>query len=196
MIDIQFNMSEFQKAAQSMGAALDQVPFALSQAMNDAVKAARRTIVFETWPRSVSVRNRSFMNATMRMEFADKRNLRVSLFETLKRGHLAEHARGGSKQARGRLAIPGTIVKRSRGAQGVPGALRPQALPNAFRKGDAIYQRDAKHGGRLKLMYVLKPSATIRKDFPAYETFAEIMGREMRRLFPEKVRAAMKTRRG
>lgn len=196
MIDVVFDMREFERAARSMDAALDQVPFALSQAMNDAVKVARREITTNTWPRSVRVRNRSFISAALRMEFADKRNLRVAIKDVLGRASLNLHAYGGTKTGRGRLAVPNTPIARQRGARGIPHDLKPRNLRNSFVRGDAIYQRVGKGVSKgLRLAYVLKSSVPIDRDVPFVQAFHDVMLREVRRSFPQRMAAAMTTRR-
>jgi hypothetical protein len=42
-------------------AAADQMPFALSRALNDAVKDAREHLIDKTWPNHVTVRDSQFI---------------------------------------------------------------------------------------------------------------------------------------
>lgn len=195
MIDVQFKYADFDRAARSMGQAVDQVPFALSQSLNRAATAARKEVVDVAWPAGKTIRNRGFMGWLMRTEFSTKANLRVKVYNREPRAFVPLHAEGGSKRPTrgGLLAIPGTIVKRARGSHGVPANLKPRNLRGAFRKGNAIFQRDGRN--RLQLMYVLKGSAQIRKDFAAHETFEAVMRSEVSRQFPIAMQAAMKTRR-
>jgi hypothetical protein len=195
VIQISLDMRDFERATQAMGAALDQVPFALSQALNDAAKTARAEIVDTVWPRSVTVRNRAFMGWMMRTDFANKNNLKVRLYNREPREFLPRQAEGGTKRPhRGRqLAIPGTIVKRSMTSRGVPPGLRPKDLPNSFRRKNAIFQRVGKSG--LRLMYVLESQASVRKSFPAYETWDHVMRSEVMRAFGPRMQRAMRTRR-
>ena len=166
-----FDFRDFERAAARMGAMADQIPFALAQSMNDASKAARREIIDTTWADHVQVRNKRFMGVALRQKFANKRNLRVEIFDNLGRASLALHEEGGSKTSKqGNLAIPSSRIGGKRTGWGVPKGMRPKVLPNSFRKGDAIYQRTgsykkatksspARDGRGLKLMYVLRPSA-------------------------------------
>lgn len=195
MIEISLNMRDFERAAKSMQAAEDQIPFALSQALNDAARVARREIVDTVWPRSVTVRNRAFMGWMMRTDFADKRKLKVRVYNREPREFLPRQAEGGTKRPRrGRqLAIPGTIVKRAMTARGVPPGLKPRDLPNSFRRKNAIFQRVGKE--HLRLMYVLDNQAHVPKRFPAYETWDRVMRSEVMRAFGPRMQAAMKTRR-
>lgn len=190
---LEIDLRSFQRAARDAGEAVDQVPYALSLALNEAVKVTRGHEVNDVWPAHVQVRNRSFIGAALRMEFASKRNLQVSIYDRLGRAHLKKHDKGGVKQAKGRLAIPDRKVRRT--GKGVTAKQRPAALPNSFRKGDAIYQRVGPRGRRLQLMYVLKPSATIKADVPFAAEFATTMRREINARFGPAMVRAMKGRR-
>jgi hypothetical protein len=195
VIEVKLDMRDFERAALSAGQALDQVPFALSQALNDAAKVARREIVDTIWPQSVTVRNRAFMGWMMRTDFADKRNLKVRLYNREPREFLPRQAEGGTKLPhRGRqLAIPGTIVKRAMTSRGVPPGLKPRDLPNSFRRKNAIFQRVGKD--RLRLMYILESQANVPKRFPAHEAWDRIMRSEVMRAFGPRMQRAMRTRR-
>jgi hypothetical protein len=195
MIDVKLNMGDFERAALNAGQALDQVPFALSQALNDAAKVARTEIVDVVWPRTMNVHNSAFMGWIMRTNFADKHNLEVSIYNREPREFLPRQAEGGTKTPhRGRqIALPSGFVNASRGSGGVPRWLRPRNVPNSFRKGDAIFQRIGKD--RLRLLYTLKGQARVPKRFPAHETWARIMRSEVMRAFGPRMQAAMRTRR-
>jgi hypothetical protein len=195
VIQISLDMRDFERATQAMGAALDQVPFALSQALNDAAKTARAEIVDTVWPRSVTVRNRAFMGWMMRTDFANKHNLKVRLYNREPREFLPRQAEGGTKRPHQgkQIAIPGTIVKRARGRGGVPSNLKPRMLPNSFKRGNAIFQRVGKE--HIRLMYVLNDQASVRKSFPAYETWDHVMRSEVMRAFGPRMQRAMRTRR-
>lgn len=198
MINLQFDMREFERRARSIAAAEDQIPFALSRTLNDAAEIARSNLIDETWPRHVQVRDRNFLRAALTTSGrrATKRNLTVEIYDKLGRAHLGLHSKGGIKQAKGRLAIPDQKVKARRGSKGVPKSLRPSALPNSFRKGDAIFQRmGGKKNPHLRLMYVLKPTANQKADVPFDIDFRSIMLREVRSRFGVRMREAMRTRR-
>lgn len=209
---LQLDLTEFERKARSIGGAIDQVPFALAGALNDALFKARDHLVNQTWPRSVTVRNPNFIRAALNVEKASKGSLKGAVVDRFGRGHLKLHARGGTKIARGHLAIPSTVVKGQRGAKGVPRRLRPGSAPNTFRKGDAIFQRvgwqpkgsgkrkrksatPATDGRRVQLLYTLKRAAQIRKDVPFIEDFNRIVLNEVRRSFPARMARAMATRR-
>ena len=186
MFEFQFDMSALERAAQQVGGALDQVPYAISLALNESVKVARKHEVDDVWPQHVEIRNRGFLGAALRTEFATKRNLRVTVYDRLGRGHLTLHESGGMKRAKGRLAIPSQQVRRT--SRGVSTRQRPAALANSFRKGDVIYQRAGPRGRKLKLMYVLKTSAQVRAEVPFTAEFDAVMRREMQARFGAAVR--------
>jgi hypothetical protein len=193
-MDLRIDFSAFERKAALIGGAVDQVPFALSRALNDAVKQTRQHLVQDVWPTAVQVRNRGFIGAALRMEFSTKHKLEVSIYDRLGRAHLALHAKGGTKQARGRLAIPTKRV--ARGASGVRRNQLPRNLKRAVVKGDMIFQATGRgKNSRLLLMYALRKAAQIRKDVPFVEQFKATMMREAAQAFPERMVAAMKSRR-
>lgn len=210
----------FADVARMMDAALDQVPYAMANAMTHAAFETRRTLVEETWPSSVTVRNPGFIRAALRVEPAKKNDLVVEIYDQLNKSvKLKLHAEGGVKTAQsGMLAVPSSLNV-TRTAHGVVAEQRPRNLVNSFRKGDRIYQRTphpismrkARKIGRrtaariamlppetkarAKLMYVLKKQTRIRNDVPFYEVFAERMTDEMAKGFQDSMIRAMSTRR-
>jgi hypothetical protein len=58
--ELSLDMSDFERFAAKLGGAIDQVPFALSTLLNEAAFKARRVLVDDLWPRSVTVRSSSF----------------------------------------------------------------------------------------------------------------------------------------
>lgn len=191
------DLREFERAAERMGGAADQIAFALSGALNDAVKIARRTLIDQTWPKHVEVRNRNFLRNALLSEFATKTNLRVAITNTGtagNRAHLKLHMTGGTKQARGRLAIPSKRVVRT--GKGVRQSQRPANLKRAVVKGNRIFQAEGKgKNSKLRLMYVLASAARQPRDVPFDSDFARVMLDEARRTFPARMAAAMRTRR-
>lgn len=198
MIDIQFDLSEFERKAKQLHAAIDQVPFALALAMTEAATITKQALV-EEWPKHVHERNRNFIGAALRVKPATKRDLSVEIYDRLGRAHLELHADGGSIEARGNFAIPvESNVKR--GAHGVPKRKRPRSLSNAFvadlhGKGPALWVRWGAKGRKLRLMYVFRRATPVPKDMPFRETFSAIMRKELRESFPAALARAMKTRR-
>lgn len=192
MFELKIDVSGFEKQAREIGGRLDQLPYALARAMNAAVKDARTVLVQSTWPKSVTVRNRSFLNAALHTEFASKHDLRVAITDARLpgRAHLGLHADGGLKQAKGRLAIPTNAVRK--GASGVVASQRPAALTRKVVKGGLIFQAVGKgKNSKLQLMYKLQSSARITADVPFRSDFADAMLNGMRTSFPQAFRRAL-----
>ena len=197
---IRFDLRDFQRVAKNLDAYADQIPFALAQAMNDGLKAAREEIIQKTWPEHVQVRNSRFMSVALRREFANKRTLRVALYDNLGRGNLLLHETGGSRKPLGTaMAVPNKAnLQPRRRAGGVPKGLRPKALPNSFKKQgkfgtEVIYQRTKK--GPLKLMYSLERSTPVKAEVPFHADFERVMRLEVARAFGPRLKAAMASRR-
>jgi hypothetical protein len=196
MIEVQFKMSEFERAAQGIGASIDQIPFAISVAMNRAAQLTRETLISETWPGHVTVRNRNFIRRALRTKFATKRDLSVAIYDDLGRAHLKEHADAGVKRARGRLAIPQPGIRRT--SRGVAASDRPkQLIAKTPKRALRITQKGIFVGvnGRLQLKYVFAGQAQIRKDVPFREDFARLMRQRTMEALPSAVERAMRTRR-
>ena len=195
MIDLLLSTSAFERWSDQINGELTQLPFALSNAMNSAAFDARNRLADETWPSHVKVRDTRFLRAALRVEKASKRNLTVAITDAAikGRGNLSLHAKGGTKQAKGRLAIPDRKVRR--GSKGVVQSQRPAALPNSFRKGDILYQRTGRKGRKLKLMFTLRPSARMKADVPFHADFKRYMLEGVQKSFPAAMARAMKPRR-
>ncbi len=198
-MSLRFDFRDFQRAAANLGAFADQIPFALSKTLNEAAAVTRKELIGDTWPKHVQVRNRAFLGAALRREFATKKSLRIAIAETgpaAGKGNLALHSEGGARRARrANLAIPSDKLKSRRTGKGVPKGMRPSVLPNSFRKGDVIYQRVGPKKRNLKLVYVLRPSVNIPAAVPFESDFARVMRREVGAAFGANMRAAMATRR-
>lgn len=199
MLNLEFNFDEIEQTALSIGAAADQIPYAMMLAMNRAADVTRNFLIQATWPNHVQQRNNSFIAAslTTRDARATKTSMAVELYDKLDRGNLQMQAKGGQRSPQrggASLAVPASNVPK--GSRGVQASLRPKNLqPTAsFRKGDVLYAKD-KRSGRLRLLYVLKPATKIPKRVPFYEDFAASMERELHRTIPLAVARAMATRR-
>lgn len=196
MLELQFDIRDFKRAALDMGAALDQVPFALSGALNNAVESARSDLIGNTWPKHVTVRKANFLNAALTTggERATKNRLRVVLYDRLGRGSLKLHAEGGTKRPlRSKLAIPTAAV--SRGASGVVSSQRPGNLSRKVVKKNLIFQASGRgKSSKLTLMYKLARVAQIKNDVPFYEDFNATMAARVRAEFPRVMARAMATR--
>lgn len=199
MFEVDFNMEAIIRATRQVGANTDQLPYTLSSVLNDAVFAARSVIVQSTWPSHVQQRNQPFISASLRVQKATKENLSAHLFDQLKRGHLKEHADGGTVVAGShRLTIPNNKeIKRT--SRGVSAGQRAQAIISSTPKkslrvtSTAIFVAE---GGRLHYKYALTRSVKIRPDVPFHEVFADVVNHTMRTSFYPRLKKAMATRRG
>jgi hypothetical protein len=194
VVKIEMDFKDLEAAALSIGAAADQVPYALALALNRSADVTRNLLIQSTWPSHVHQRNASFIAAslTTRDARASKGSLSVEIYDKLDRGHLQMQAKGGTRTPQGgsNLAVPSSGVSKT--SRGVPARLRPKNLPTAVRKGDVLYSRD--RNGRLRLLYVLKPATAIPKRVPFLEDFAQSMTVELSRTIPLAIEKAMATR--
>src|SRR5712671_1061833 len=160
MFELKFDVSAFERKAVELNAALDQVPYALSLALNQAVTNARKVLINDTWPSHVQMRNPSFLRGALRLKFSTKRDLRAEVYDALGRGNLEAHAHGGKvrpKQARVfAVPLPGAV---RRTAKGVRSSDLPRNLRNAFVTPKGVFQR--LRGGGLRKVYSFAPSVTI-----------------------------------
>ena len=194
---LRLDMREFEQAATRMGAALDQVPFALSRALNDAVRATDTRLATETWPTHVTARNKSFLKASLEPRYSTKRDLSVELFDRLGHVNLSRLETGGTKRPvkAARVAIPTARVARG-GGGAVRRNQKPAALKRKVVKGGLIFQAEGRgKNSKLRLMYKLQPGAQIKPTVPFHQDFARFMREEARRTFAERMRQAMATRR-
>lgn len=192
-------MSAFERKAREIDGAIDQVPFALANALTTAAFRTREVLITETWPGAVVVRNRNFMRAALRIEKATKRNLQVEIYDDLGRANLILHAKGGQRIAHGghRLAIPpqGSVKRTS---HGVRKGQRPRdIIASTPKRALRVTPKGIFVGknGSLHLKYVFKRAAAMHKDVPFYEDFVRIMRIEIEKAFPITMRNAMRTRR-
>jgi hypothetical protein len=202
MISLSFDFSSFERKAKEIGGAIDQIPFALANAMSSAAFKVREILIDDTWPRHVEVRNRNAIRQALRVEKAKKKNLRVAIVgsgPSAQRLNLKAHAEAGAKRPlKGRrlaIAPTGTV---HRGARGVPKGERPTAIINTTpKRALRITDRGifVGQGGRLHLRYAFTPTARIKADVPFHEDFNRALRAELRRTFPIAMAKAMKTRR-
>jgi len=191
-----FDLTDFERLTAKLGGAADQLSFALANAMTSAAFRTRAGLTDDVWPKAVNVRNKRFLGVALNIEKATKRNLRIGIIDGLGRAHLALHAKGGTKQAKKRLAIPATgAVKRT--TRGVRKDQTPRAIiANTPKRALRVLPAGIFVGkqGRLHLVYSFKPSAHVNSDVPFYDSFDRAMRFEMRRQFPLALANAMKTR--
>lgn len=198
MIDLKFNLVDWERETRRIDGAFDQIPYALSESLNGAVFNARAVLVQDTWPQHVTMRNRGFINSMLRVVKSTKRNLRVEINDEKAngRGHLALHARGGAKVAKGRLAIPpkGTVV---RTASGVRKSQKPAAIiARTPKRALRITAGGIFIGikGKLVLKYLFRRSVQQPADVPFDEAFQDAMRRAVKADFPRQMKAAMRPR--
>ncbi len=197
MLDFKLDLSPLDRYSDRLAQAERQLPFALSKAMNDAAKQARESILPQVWASHVEARDPGFLKGSLRTNFATKRNLVVEVYDARGRAHLKKHAVGGTKQPKGRFAIPNPAMIR-RTARGVIPSQRPKAIiaktpKRALRvtpKGIYIGK-----GGRLHLAYAFAANTRQPADVPFLETWAQSMAIGMRRAFPQAMAYAMRTAR-
>lgn len=196
MANVVFDFHEFERKAQQMGIfARDQLPFAIMRTLNDTMyKGARPEIIQRTWPSAFTVRERNFARAAIRVDEAKKTKLSAGLYDALGRAQLGRHASGGTKTARGSLAIPQQSKVRltARGARPKPRAIDGKFPKRAVRviKGKGIF---VGKGGRLHLWYLFRPSASIDKRFRFYEDFTRVVLRDVPRYYPPNIQRAIAT---
>lgn len=194
---IAFDQREFDRTARRLEVSADQVPFAISLALNKAAAAVETRLATETWPRHTAARNRGFFKAAMDLEPATKRALTVRLVDRLGRSNLALNAKGGvARPKKGKLAIPTKAVRR--GPHGVASGQKPRSIDPKRKvvKGGLIFTRVGRgKNQKLRLLYNIAASARIKKDVPLIEDWSRFMAEEVRRQIPEAMRRAMQSRR-
>jgi hypothetical protein len=189
MFEIQIDAKPFEDMVERMGAAMEQMPFALSRALNDAATNAKQVLVNETWPSHVTERNKGFINWALQIERSTKYNLTVAIYDRSEgRGHLMLHAEGGTRTGRGRLAIPTAAV--TRGAHGVRANQKPATMTQKVVTPNAIYQRQNR-GKKLVKMYTLKATVQQPADVPFEQDFETAMRESVTANFPQRMREAM-----
>ena len=207
-----FDFRDVDRAIRRLEGFERQVPFALAKAMNATVEIARKNDLPQAWSQHITARNPNFLKAALSTTRAraNKRNLRVELYDRLGRGNLALHDAGGARSPRGgAIAVPSKAnLQPKRGSHGVPKGLRPRNVPNSFVKqskyGPVLFQRvgtykkatknsPAQDNRHLKAMYGLAPSVRIRADMPFHAEFSRIVKREMPRQYSKAIREAMAT---
>ena len=60
MFKIEFDFADLEAAAVRIGASADQIPYALSLALNRAADVTRNLLIRTTWPQHVQQRNGGF----------------------------------------------------------------------------------------------------------------------------------------
>ncbi len=208
-INVTSNISAVTKALDAFGK--NQLPFAMSQALNDAAFAVRKDTIERVWPKSVTVRNPAFLKAMLMPIKGDNRASKRKLRAIVQnhptgqrhRDYLQRLATGGIKTAQGRsLAIPAEdMPMRARG--GVTARNRPRnALdrPKAFRQvvggQEMILERRTKKRYPLKRLYLLEQQpAKIDQQFDFYQEASRTGQKEFTRNFKRRFENAKRTAR-
>jgi hypothetical protein len=196
MFQIQIDAKPFEDQVRAMGDRWDQLPFALSRALNDAAQDTRDKLVDDTWPSHVTERNKGFIRWALQIERSNKQDLMVAIYDrSLGRAHLQLHNTGGTRSgAKGRFAIPTAAVTRT--ARGVSASQRPAALANKVVIKNTIYQRKGKgKKSRLVKMYTLTTSARQPADVPFSKDFNTTMRESIAKHFPLRMAEAMRSAR-
>ena len=155
MAEVKIDLSDIERWTKDIGGKADQIPFVMSQLLNDGAFKTRQVLV-NMWPNKVTVRNANFISAALQINKSDKHNLTVEIYDRIGHGHLKAHDVGGTKQvAGGKIAIPNQSRIRI-GARGVPPSQRPKAIiARTPKRALRITSRGIFVGqhGRLNLVY-------------------------------------------
>jgi hypothetical protein len=86
-LGVDFDFSQVARRAMDLGATADQIPYIMATTLNMAAENTRSYLIETTWPSSVTVRNRSFMNAalTSKHSRATKGDLTVEIYHKIGR---------------------------------------------------------------------------------------------------------------
>jgi hypothetical protein len=199
-MQITFDTSSVADVARQLDVMADQIPFAMSKALNKAVFAAREVLTTQTWPHHVTQRRANFPSAVLRVDVSDKHNLTVAIREQDSAApSLTLHAEGGTKipHKAKRFAIPskGWVVRTGTGVRSdqTPRAVIQRTPKRALRITDkGIFVGE---GGRLHLRFSFKSTAQQSKDVPFFKDFEDTMRAKVAELLPEFLLQAQRTRR-
>ena len=155
----------------------DQVPFAMSMAINSTAFAIRQEIIDRTWPNAFEVRNRTLPKIAFRVdEKATKAKLTANVGQALDHLEwLERQADGGTKVPRGaHLAVPVNAEAKRTGSGAIRSAMKPKNLKRKyFREGSGgkLLLFTVKGRGKnstSELAYVLPTAAPITPIFHFY----------------------------
>lgn len=212
MINVSIN-STIDVAIADERAFMRQLPFAFSQAMNDATFEARHHIVEQTWPRAFEVRNRTLPGAMFKvLKRANKRDLRSVLGQRAmpRSGILdwvSDQAEGGIKTPNGHehIAIPpaaiadslrtstGRIAKRNK-----PRKVTDRKDTHLVLKGGkkrAIVQRN-RGSKNTQTLFIFTHQAKIPKRFMFYEDAERVFLAEITPAYYRRLGAIITSRDG
>jgi len=198
-LEIHIDMHEIEEAARNMGAAIDQIPYAMANTLNDAAFNTRRVLVEQTWPESVNVFNRNFLSSVLRVEKATKANLSVSIVESRETTTpLKAHAEGGEKVAKSRFAVPMPSYREGkRTSQGLRRTARArEVIARTPKRALRITQRGIFVGesGKLRLIFTFRSRVRVPADVPFYRDFEDTMSADINAGLLPSLERAMATR--
>lgn len=186
-VDIQFDSKAVQRALKGFES---QMPFVAQQTIN-AVLVDMQTAQMNHSRTAFNIKNEGFLKRSNKVSFAKKTNLTGQFAIADMPGSrktsdiLVQHEDGGTKKPRGRsIAIPTMNVKRNaRGA--VPAGKRPRAVidsgkafPIQLHGRRFIATRSGpKKKPKLKVLFVLTPSARITPRLRFYDTGNRVIAR-------------------
>ena len=198
-MDLSFKFEDFVNYADHLAvAARDQVPFALSLALNDAAYDTKAVLTNQTWPAHVQEFNHNFISAALVIVPSTKEDLEVAIIDRFGRARLAMHETGGTKTPqKAKIAVPVEPNVKRTGSGEHP---RPRDVANSFvidrGRGPVLYKRTGKGKSRgLKLMYVLKSQVPVPAAVPFHADFNSSMIELVQASFPRAMMKAMLTRR-
>lgn len=113
---LNFDFSDFERAAKKLDLAIDQLPFTISKAMNASTFGTRQSMI-TAWPRQVDAKNANFARASLRVVPSKNSDLTVEINDSGTGGRALMGAldQDGTKTARSdRLAIPHQTCSRVR----------------------------------------------------------------------------------
>lgn len=201
-LGVDFDFSQIAQRAMDLGATVDQIPYIMATTLNMAAENTRSYLIETTWPSSVTVRNRSFMNAalTTKGSRATKGDLTVEIYDKIGRANLFLHAKGRHAPGEGRQPLDPVVGQRAaderrRRADAAAAEEFTEQLQARALHLPTSGPIDTQGENRIKLMYSLRPSVPIRQDVPFYKDFAEVMRQEMTLNLAIAVIRAMSTRR-
>lgn len=157
----------------------DQIPFAMSRAINSTAFAIRQEIIDRTWPNAFEVRNRTLPKIAFRVdEKATKAKLTANVGQAAALDHLEwleRQADGGTRVPRGEhLAVPVNAEAKRTGSGEIRKALKPRNIKRKyFREGSGgkLLLFTVKGRGKnstSELSYVLPTAAPIAPIFHFY----------------------------
>ena len=166
-----------------------QIPFALSQAMNDTMFDVRKNTIDKTWPEAFTVRNKTLPRILWQVERAQVRDFRSSgemtagVVQKIQRDWVARQADGGVKTNTrgGAVAIPAGARRTATGRitkneKPTPVRNRPRVFVINQGQKRLVLER-SRSGDEVKLWYVMQPAVRIDKRFRFHEDGAAVIMR-------------------